>query len=156
MAENTVHGVQPSSPESNPDPGMRRERHGPHDDAWRKRAALARWGTLDERFWARVAKQPGDGCWLWTGRKDKDGYGRLEAFGMSHAKAHRVAWQLTRGPIPEGHVVCHACDTPACVRPDHLRTDSQRANIRESIAKGRHGSLRQAGKKRGPYRKQAA
>lgn len=144
-----------------------RERSAPHDEAWTRKAALARWGTLAERFWARVNRNgptmPGmdTPCWEWTGRKDRDGYGRLEADGLSHAKAHRVAWRLVNGPIPEGEVICHHCDNPACVRsePDgsgHLFPGSQMENIHDSIAKGRHGSLKQAGKKRGPYRRQAA
>jgi hypothetical protein len=133
-----------------------RERTGSRDEGWRRRAAAARWGSVEERFWGRVRRAKGEGCWLWQGRRDRDGYGSLEAFGLRHARAHRVAWQITNGPIPEGMVLCHRCDNPSCVRPDHLFVASQKENIRDSLAKGRHGSLKQAGKKRGPYRKHAA
>jgi hypothetical protein len=155
----TVHGDEPGTPKSDGVVGIARERGGPHDPAWSAAAAAARWGTLADRFWSRVTR--GDGCWTWQGRKDRDGYGRLEALGLSHAKAHRVAWHLVNGPVPAGMVVCHRCDTPGCVRAEpggtgHLFVASQRENIRDSLAKGRHGSQKQAGKKRGPYRNQAA
>ncbi len=54
-------------------------------------------GSLEARFWAKVRK--GRGCWLWTGTRDGRGYGRIKIDGRPRA-AHRVAWTLTRGPIP--------------------------------------------------------
>ena len=59
-------------------------------------------------------------------------------YGMSAGQlAHRVAWKLTYGPIPEGLFVCHACDTPACVNPFHLLLGSQQANLTDAQRKGR-------------------
>lgn len=86
------------------------------------------------RFWGRVDKGPG--CWLWTGFALYQGYGVLRFRGKK-ARAHRVAWMLTNGDIPEGMFVCHRCDTPACVRPDHLFLGTREENVADMVAKGR-------------------
>lgn len=74
---------------------------------------------LTARFNARYAIAA-NGCWLWTGgREPRDGYGNF--YVRTHkVPAHRAAWVLLRGPIPTGMFVCHHCDTPACVNPEHL------------------------------------
>lgn len=75
--------------------------------------------TMAERFWAKVER--GDNCWLWTAAADRRGYGRFQrGTGMGTCFAHRLAWELTNGPIPQGMEIDHRCFTPACVRPDHL------------------------------------
>ena len=158
MGEIAVQGVQSGVMESTPGAGTGRERRS-HSRAHTKAAALARWGTLAQRFWDRVRK--GDGCWEWTGARGPDGYGKIEAFGKKHAGAHRVAWELVNGSIPPGLHVCHHCDNPRCVRTEpggggHLFLGTPRDNTHDSLTKGRYGSLKQAGKKRGPYRKRAA
>jgi len=94
--------------------------------------------TLDERFWTKVQK--GDGCWLWTACKDQSGYGRLGARvdgSFFVFKAHRLSWELAHGPIPEGVCVLHRCDTPSCVRPDHLFLGSKQDNYDDMVNKGR-------------------
>lgn len=78
----------------------------------------------------------GDGCWVWRGGLEADGYGRFPDAG-GWRRAHRVAWELYYGPIPEGLCVCHRCDNPACVRPDHLFLGTHRDNIRDRDSKGR-------------------
>ena len=99
--------------------------------------------TLAERFWPRVEKT--DGCWLWKGATDPHGYGRIavtEAGKKRSKLAHHVAWELTNGPIPEGALLMHQCDTPACVRPDpqHVRPGTQAENMRGCVQRGRHFS----------------
>lgn len=91
--------------------------------------------TEEERFWSRIRKS--DGCWEWIARsKTRSGYGRLE-FGGVRQLAHRVSWKMHFGDIPTGLFVCHTCDNPPCVRPDHLWLGTNRDNIMDAEAKGR-------------------
>jgi hypothetical protein len=80
-------------------------------------------------FWTKVDVYfNGDGCWRWEGRLSHNGYGRYYQDGRSFA-AHRIAYELLVGPIPEGLVLDHLCRVPACVRPDHLEPVTQRENV---------------------------
>jgi hypothetical protein len=85
-------------------------------------------------FWKRVEKS--DGCWLWFGFTDKDGYGIFE---QNHVRfrAHRYAYQIGVGPIADGLSVCHSCDNPRCVRPSHLFVGSNKDNLRDAARKHR-------------------
>ena len=90
---------------------------------------------LAERFWALVDRS-GE-CWLWTNRPDAAGYGRLSV-GNRTRYAHRVAWELTFGPIPEGLVLDHlresgVCSSKLCVRPDHLELVTLAENSRRQM-----------------------
>lgn len=80
------------------------------------------------------------GCWLWTAGSNIYGYGAIQAGRRSQhlLRAHRVSWQLHRGPVPVGLLVLHRCDTPACVNPSHLFLGTQPDNIRDKVAKRRH------------------
>lgn len=95
-------------------------------------------GTRDwpERFWRRVMKPESDGCWTWTGSTAGYGYGRVFVDGRQQS-AHRVAWELTNGPIPEGLIVCHKCDNPPCVRPLHLFLGTHKDNSQDMVRKQR-------------------
>lgn len=87
-----------------------------------------------ERFWSKVDKS-GD-CWEWQAYKDRDGYGQF-TFNKRDTGAHRVSYILEHGEIPEGSCVCHTCDNPGCVKPEHLFAASQGENMRDKTEKGR-------------------
>jgi hypothetical protein len=79
-------------------------------------------------FWLRVYKT--DNCWLWIGAKNHRGYGQWHQNGKAKA-AHRISYELHHGPIPEGLGVLHHCDTPLCVKPDHLYAGTQSDNAHD-------------------------
>ena len=89
-----------------------------------------------EYFWAQMDRS-GD-CWLWSHSKTRSGYGRVHWNGKVHP-AHRVAYELAKGTIPEGYYVCHACDTPLCCNPDHLWVGTPQENTLDAVRKGRWG-----------------
>lgn len=93
-------------------------------------------GTLAQRFWSNVTPSHEPDCWLWQGVHDRRGYGRVHVLGRQHG-AHRIAWRLTCGPIPQGLGVLHKCDVPACCNPAHLFLGTQRDNMQDAAAKGR-------------------
>ena len=90
---------------------------------------------LGKRLLARTAPMP-DGCTLWTGSRDRHGYGRVQHEGRK-LRVHRLAWFLHHGPIPDGLVVLHSCDVPECVAIAHLRLGTQAENLADAAEKGR-------------------
>lgn len=88
-------------------------------------------------FWIQVEKQPNDGCWLWRGALDSQGGYGAYCWKGKKTLAHRLSWMLTYGDIPPGMCICHECDVPACVRPDHLFCGTQQDNQRDKLEKGR-------------------
>lgn len=91
-----------------------------------------------DTFWSKVKKKRR--CWEWKGSALKTGYG---LFGMSAGRrvgAHRAAWILTFGSIPNGLFVCHHCDNPCCVRPSHLFLGTHADNTRDMTRKNRQSS----------------
>jgi len=96
-------------------------------------------GGPEASFWAKVNKT--ETCWLWTaGQMGSSGYGTFSVrtpTGTKSIRAHRYSYEMTNGPIPEGMHVLHRCDTPLCVRPEHLFLGTPLDNARDKVAKGR-------------------
>lgn len=94
---------------------------------------------VPERFWAKVHVT--DGCWEWQASTRQSGYGQFYVPGPNGEKlmeqAHRVSYMLTFGDIPDGLHVCHACDNPLCVNPDHLWLGTRNDNMQDMARKGR-------------------
>lgn len=92
------------------------------------------------RFHTKYQKTAG--CWLWQAGKYVKGYGMFNVGrndGRQHTEyAHRIAYVLAKGDIPQGLVVMHSCDTPACVNPAHLSLGTQGDNIRDGVSRGRY------------------
>lgn len=91
--------------------------------------------TVEERFWRHVDKTEG-GCWLWTGQKWL-GRGYFNVAGRN-VKAHRYAYELLVGPIPDGLTIDHLCATPACVNPEHLEPVTLAVNISRNRDRNTH------------------
>lgn len=99
--------------------------------------ALAnRYQSAEQRFAAQHMPVSESGCWLWIGSINAHGYGGMRANEKTYA-AHRYSWERKFGAIPAGAHVCHKCDTPSCVNPDHLFLGSNRDNVADRENKGR-------------------
>ncbi len=100
-----------------------------------KKMQIERHGTVEQRFFNRFDKSE-NGCWIWNSHCDKNGYGILPANGPS-IRAHRFSFEYHVEPIKEGNVICHTCDNPSCVNPDHLFQGTTKDNCDDMISKGR-------------------
>ncbi len=117
--------------------GKHYQRWNVYGDALRERP------TERERFTRLYRPDTSSGCWLWAGTKLPQGYGLFRTGSIRdgtrrYERAHRASWRLHRGEIPESLQVCHACDTPSCVNPDHLFLGTARENTLDMVRKGRH------------------
>ena len=88
-----------------------------------------RYAPIAERLARNSIPEPNTGCILWTAVCDRGGYARM-SLGRTMASAHRVAYELANGPIPEGLDIDHKCRVRSCVNPEHLEPVSHRENIR--------------------------
>lgn len=85
-----------------------------------------------ERFWAKVSKGLPDECWLWTAGTSRDGYGWFAPFSHGDMPAHRYAYQLLAGPIPDNLTLDHLCRNILCVNPKHLEAVTNSENVRRA------------------------
>lgn len=99
------------------------------------------YAAFARRFWSKVALGDRPTCWLWIGATTGTGfkYGQVSwrARYRTPQKAHRVAWELTHGAIPDGKVIAHRCDVPLCCNPHHLFIATQAENLNDARRKGR-------------------
>lgn len=98
------------------------------DVPWRK--------AWDAVFACRTEIDASTGCILWTGGRSGTGYGALWVAG-TQVYAHRLAFEVTHGPIPTGLVVRHTCDVPRCINPEHLELGTKADNARDAMVRGR-------------------
>jgi hypothetical protein len=95
---------------------------------------------MKERIERNSVSEPMTGCWLWTGKVDAYGYGTMHnrtMNGPNDLKAHRVSYEQYIGQIPEKMHVCHVCDVPSCVNPNHLWLGTASDNHKDRAIKGR-------------------
>lgn len=97
---------------------------------------------IEERLMSRTKRNEKTGCIEWQGTKH-NGYGRLivgsRKDGTRHTtSAHRLSYLLFNGPIPDGYEVCHKCDNPACINPEHLFLGTRQDNVNDREIKGRN------------------
>lgn len=101
-----------------------------HYQRWRKTGnpgtRLRAWNKTPEDA-LKARSEPDGDCVVWTGPRNKDGYGRMHAWGR-HTFAHRVAWQLAQGPLDEATHLDHICHNRACIKVEHLRLTNRQLN----------------------------
>lgn len=93
----------------------------------------------NEKFFSKVHIVPGE-CWIFLGGWNQDRYGNFWVNGVCD-KAHRHSYRLFKGEIPTGMLICHTCDNPPCINPDHLYAGTNTDNTRDKMDRGRFASV---------------
>lgn len=94
--------------------------------------------TIEElKIYFKLFKKEQSNCWIFDGYKIKGGYGSI-TWNKKPWIAHRLSWYVFNGDIPKGQFICHKCDTPACVNPDHLFLGDYQVNSDDKVNKKRH------------------
>jgi len=111
-------------------------------DIQRKLRSFYAWKNKPvEKFWAKVEILNSDSCWEWQKSRLPTGYGHIGRWGKKmNTSAHRVAWEVTYGEIPEGLHIMHLCDNPPCCNPQHLMVGTHQENMRQRSE--RNGKLK--------------
>jgi hypothetical protein len=102
---------------------------------------MSRWAplTLRQRLHSHFAIDAVTACWNWTASTRSDGYGQFRV-NKKNVAAHRLSYQLAKGEIPHGAMLCHTCDNRRCVNPDHLFLGDHKINAQDASRKGRLGA----------------
>ncbi len=88
--------------------------------------------SREARFWLNIEHDDSLDCWVWAGVRDSGGYGHTRINGRQY-RAHRVAYELFVGVIPEGMHVDHLCRNRACINPDHMELVTPRENVLRGV-----------------------
>lgn len=103
---------------------------------------LYRHSHTPEEYLSQRSRVMPNGCVEFTGAGDKNGYGQCHASKVAKelgvTRAHQMAYVAVCGPIPEGKIVCHHCDNPACINPEHLYAGTWKSNVHDCIRRGRY------------------
>lgn len=97
-------------------------------------------GTVLERLERHSIPEPNSGCWIWTGSLGKFGYGQIMMPGGKPRRAHKVSYEVHKGPVPQGLDVRHTCDMRCCINPDHLLVGTRKQNMQDAEYRGRVAS----------------